>query len=138
MNFSLPIALNTAHKYKNISSVPINNFLRILIVEDPSPALILLPYHVRVSITALLLISLSIGSYFKFILYRFIFVSSKLNNGSYFNMSPINSMILNSAVIHHLTHLSTGLLLAMSIGTDIVPEKVFGSGYCKLIFLIGN
>ena len=99
---------------------------------------LLLPYHVRVSITALLLISLSIGSYFKFILYRFIFVSSKLNNGSYFNMSPINSMILNSAVIHHLTHLSTGLLLAMSIGTDIVPEKVFGSGYCKLIFLIGN
>ena len=138
MIVSLQIASNTIHPYRNISSVPVNPFLRVIDVEEISPVLILLSYPVRCSIAIVLLISLSVGSYFKFHLYRFIFVSSKLNNGSYFNMSPINSMILNSAVIHHLTHLSTGLSLAMNIGTDIVPEKVFGSEYCNTIYLIGN
>ena len=138
MIVSLQIASNTIHPHSNISSVPVNPFLRVIDVEETSPVLILLSYPFRYSIAIVLLISLSVGSYFKFHLYRFIFVSSKLNNGSYFKISPINSMILNSAVIHHLTHLSTGLSLAMNIGTDIVPEKVFGSEYCKVIYLIGN
>ena len=115
-----------------------NQLLSIVKVEETSPVLLSLTYSSRCFIATCLVLSLLIGSFFKFFLYRFIFLSSKLNNGSYFKMTPINSMILISAMIHHLTHLISGVSLAMIIGTDIIPKQVFGSGYCKMIFMIGN
>ena len=138
MNLSLKITGNTIIEEDDFEPSEMDYLIEIVNLEDKSPLLLSLPFSIRYLVAAFLLVSMLIGSYFKFLLYRFIFVSSKLNNGSYFKMTPINSMILNSAIIHHLTHLPAGLSLVMIIGTDIVPEQILGSEYCKLIFVIGN
>ena len=138
MNLSLKITSNTIFEEDDFKPSEMDYLIEIVNLEDKSPLILSLPFSIRYLVAAFLLVSMLIGSYFKFLLYRFIFVSSKLNNGSYFKMTPINSMILNSAIIHHLTHLPAGLSLVMIIGTDIVPEQILGSEYCKLIFVIGN
>ena len=138
MNSSVQIKTVLHHGYRRYSPHMVNQLLSIVTVEETSPVLLSLTYSIRCLIAICLVLSLLIGSFFKFFLYRFIFLSSKLNNGSYFKMTPINSMILISELIHHLTHLVSGVFLAMIIGTDIVLEQVFGSGFCKMIFMIGN
>ena len=138
MNSSIQIKTVLHHGYRRYSPYVVNQLLSIVAVEETSPVLLSLTYSIRCLIATCLLLSLLIGSFFKFFLYRFIFLSSKLNNGSYFKMTPINSLILISAIIHHLTHLISGVSLAMIIGTDILPEQVFGNGCCKMIFMIGN
>ena len=138
MNCSIQIKTVLYNGYRRYSPHMVNQLLSIVIVEETSPVLLSLTYSIRCLIATCLVLSLLVGSFFKFFLYRFIFLSSKLNNGSYSKMTPINSMILISAMTHHITHLISGVSLAMIIGTDIVPEQVFGSGYCKMIFMIGN
>ena len=114
-----------------------DSILRVNEVIDTSPVLRRLPYSTRNSIATFIVISLLIGSFFKFILYRYVLVSSKIKNGSYFKMTPINVMIFTSAIIHHITHLCSGTFYAIIIGTDLVLEEHFGINGCNATLFIG-
>ena len=92
----------------------------------------------RYAVSVCLIISLSVGTLFKFVLYRYVLKSSKLNNGSYFKMTPINSMIFTSALIHHLVHVYLGIVLVLSIGMDVIFADIFGQEFCYLTVFIGN
>ena len=115
MNCSIQIKTVLYNGYRRYSPHMVNQLLSIVKVEETSPVLLSLTYSSRCFISTCLVLSLLIGSFFKFFLYRFIFLSSKLNNGSYSKMTPINSMILISAMTHHITHLISGVSLAMII-----------------------
>lgn len=92
----------------------------------------------RYAVSVFLIISLSVGTLFKFVLYRYVLKSSKMNNGSYFKMTPINSMIFTSALIHHLVHVYIGIFLVLSIGMDVIFADIFGHEFCYLTVFIGN
>ena len=92
----------------------------------------------RSAVSVFLIVSLSVGTLFKFVLYRYVLKSSKLNNGSYFKMTPINSMIFTSALIHHLVHVYMGIILVLSIGMDVIFSDIFGHEFCYLTVYIGN
>ena len=120
-----------------IASKDENSILHIKEINDTSPIVRLLPYYTRYCIAAFLIISFLIGSFYKFSLYKYILVSSKMNNGSYFKMTPINVMIFSSAIIHHTTHFYIGVYLAISIGTDVSFEELFGMQFCNATLFIG-
>ena len=114
------------------------SMIRLIERLDVQPVLRLLPWSTRYSIATFLLLSLLIGSFFKMILYRYVLVSSKKNNGSYFNMTPINVMIFTSAIIHHITHLYAGIYYALSIGTNVVFSQLIGMKFCNATLFIGK
>ena len=106
--------------------------------EDSSPLLRRLSSPIRYTITAIIIISVLIGSSFEIILSRYILVSSKLINGSYLKMTPVNVLLLNSTIVHHVVLIYTALFLSLSIGTDIVLEEAFGGTYCIVTRYLGN
>ena len=115
-----------------------DNVIHIHEIDDTFPELRSLRNLDRYSIATGIIVFLLIGSFFKCVLYRYILVSSKINNGSYLKMTPINSMIFISAFVHHLTHLFTGVNYSISIGSDLVLEDIFGTGYCNVMNFTGN
>ena len=106
--------------------------------EDTSPVLRLLSYPIRYTLSTCLIISLVIGSYFKFVLYRYILISSKTNNGSYFKMTPINVLLFVSAIVNHFTNAHTAIFMAVTIGTDAILADAIGNPYCQVARYIGN
>lgn len=106
--------------------------------EDSSPLLRLLSSPIRYTITTIIIISVLVGSCFNILLYRYILVSSKLINGSYLKMTPVNVLLLNSTIVHHVVLIYTALFLSLSIGTDLVLEDVFGGTYCHVTRYLGN
>ena len=112
--------------------------LSVIDHEDTSPVLRLLSYPLRYTLSTCLIISLVIGSYCKFVLYRYILISSKMNNGSYFKMTPINVLLFISAIVHHFTNAHTAIFLAVTIGTDAILADAIGNQYCQVARYIGN
>ena len=106
--------------------------------EDTSPVLRLLSYPIRYTLSTCLIISLVIGSYCKFVLYRYILISSKTNNGSYFKMTPINVLLFVSAIVNHFTNAHTAIFMAVTIGTDAILADAIGNPYCQVARYIGN
>ena len=130
--FNITLSLTELEALGGKSIIP------ILEIKDASQALRLLSSISRYSIATFLMMSILVGSFFKCFLYRYILVSSKLNNGSYFKMTSVNSLLLISAITHHFTHLYAGIFLAITIGTDIVLEDVLGTTFCHASQFIGN
>ena len=77
-----------------------------------------------------LVISLASGCYFKVVLYRGI-VGQKLND------RPINLLLLAGGIIHHVSHLLTGISLILMIGFDVSIADVLGAAYCNIELSVG-
>ena len=101
------------------------------IVEDEAP-LFDLPFGIKFPFATLMFISLSIGSYFKFILYRFIYTSKKDSLHR-----PINVLTLTSAIIHHVTHISSGIWYALVCIMNTPLGNYVGDDVCWIMMLIG-
>ena len=101
------------------------------IVEDEAP-LLDLPFEIKFPFATLMFISLSIGSYFKFVLYRFIY-----SNKKDFMHRPINVLTLTSAIIHHVTHISSGTWHALVCLSNTPLGNYVGDDVCWIMMLIG-
>ena len=138
MNTPLLARLNVTLMLKTFQTMTEDCGVHIVAIEDKLPVLRMLSNFSRYSITTLSMLSLLVGSFFKIILYRYILVSSKLNNGSYFKVTSINKLLLSSAIIHHLSNIYAGIFLAISIGTDVILEDIFGNKFCHATLFIGK
>ena len=100
------------------------------------PSLKTIPYAAQKVLFVALVTSLLVGTYFKLILYRY-FWRCRGDKNNNFKSRPINAMILLGAIIHHLTHLYTGINFALALGFDMgefycnmtLFVAVFGTGY---------
>ena len=129
----------------NVSSLEYNNL--IFVPQHPSnqsnyikidfepiahlPDLKDLSNTAQETLIAALIISLLVGTYFKFILYGFFWFSRHDKNNNFKNR-PINAMILLGAVIHHVTHLFMGVNYCLSLGFDVNLGEYLGEFYCHL------
>ena len=110
-----------------------NNLIHILskLPMDDAP-LMNLPDATKNIIAVALVVTILIGSYFKFVLYKGILETNKQN------FRPINILLLVSACIHHTTHV-IGCIHFILILTNNAPlETLFGPSYCLLMAVIGE
>jgi len=99
------------------------------------PSLKTIPYTVQKVLFVALVISLLIGTYFKLILYRY-FWRCRGDKSNNFKNRPINAMILLGAIIHHLTHLYTGINYALALGFDVHLGVYMGEFYCNMTLFV--
>ena len=138
MNISLYNKFHIVSATKNNHEPSRDVLLYIHEFEDSYPLLRQLSSPIRNTLTTIIIISVLVGSCSNVLLYRYILVSSKLINGSYFKMTPVNVLLLNSTIIHHVVLIYTAFFLSLSIGTDIVLEEAFGGTYCIVTRYLGN
>ena len=102
---------------------------------DDAP-LMHLPSLAKNIIAVALFATIFIGSYFKFVLYKGIFTSSKQNPGMMHR--PINILVLISAFIHHATHFIGCIHFILILTIQDPLEFVFGPSYCLSLAAIGE
>ena len=138
MNITLHNGFEDNHSGKDDENLTDRFSLYVIEHEDTSPELRLLSFPIRYGLSTCLIISLVVGSLCKFLLYRYILVSSKMNNGSYFKMTPVNVLLFISSIVHHVANAHTALFMSVAIGTDIILEDAVGKYYCLVARYIGN
>ena len=114
--------------YTTIHFQPIPAFL---------PALKYLSKPVQETLLAVLMISLLVGTYFKFILYGY-FWCGRHDKNNHFRNRPINAMILFGAIIHHATHLFMGVNYVLSLGFNVNLGEYLGEFYCNLTLFVAT
>ena len=87
-----------------------------------------LPIEAKISVSVSLVLTLVIGTYFKFSLYKGAFKTNKDNRG--WMHRPINVLIFVSALIHHSTHLVTCIYFILALTIDTPMQNIFGLFYC--------
>ena len=101
------------------------------LVEDDAP-LLDLPFEITFPFATLMFISLSIGSYFKCILYQYIYSHKKD-----WMRRPINVLTLTGAIIHHVTHISVGGWHALVCLVKTPLGHFVGDDVCWAMVVIG-
>lgn len=101
------------------------------VVEDEAP-LFGLPFGVKFPFASLMFISLAIGSYFKFIMYQFMYINQKDCMHR-----PINVLTLTSAIIHHATHISSGSWHALVCIINTPLGTFVGDDVCWFMMVVG-
>ena len=94
-----------------------------------------LAFHVKIILTILLVASLCIGSYFKCVMYRFVFSTNKKNRG--WMHRPINVLTVTSAIIHHITHTWAGISYVVRLNMKTPIADVLGAHYCLITYVVG-
>ena len=130
---ALEIATNNAEKDDDIE-LGLLKILNILPMDDAP--LMHMPSLAKNIIAVALFLTILIGSYFKFVLYKGIFTSNKQNHG--WMHRPINILILIAAVIHHITHFIGCIHFILLLTSKKPLETVFGPSYCLPMAIIGE
>ena len=129
-------------EYNNLIFIPHNhshqsNYTRIHFNPiEHLPDLKSLSNGAQKSLFAALVISLLVGTYFKFILYRYFWCGRHDKNNNFKNR-PINAMNLLGAIIHHVTNLFMGVNYALPLGFGIHIGEYMGEFYCNLTQFVG-
>ena len=114
----IPIIRKT---YINMSTkdfpVQFEDMLVVSHISDQEIPLVNLPFRVKRILAVALIVSLIVGSYYKNIMYRYVFTTNSKNRG--WMLRPINILIVTSAVIHHATHFWVGMVYAIMLMMDI-------------------
>ena len=98
------------------------------------PPLTKLPFDTRMGICLILSTSFLVGSFFKAILYCFVFEGDTKHN---WTQRPINTLTLTSAFVHHATHawLVVWYILALLVQEPLVD--LFDSNWCHITQYVG-
>ena len=117
-----------------------NHDLSFLAIIDQFPTneapFISLPIEAKIFVSASLVLTLIVGTYFKFSLYKGVFKTNKENRG--WMHRPINVLIFVSALVHHSTHLVTCIYFILALTIDTPLQTIFGPFYCLLMTLIAT
>lgn len=128
LNSDMPVFINTCFEGQCRATQPLDTMF-VDVEEIATTGLRSLPSIAFYSLIAVLVISLLSGSYFKTVLYRTI-----LNEK--FKERPINILIFTQAVIHHITHVFTGVNIILSISFDGLSNIIFGEIYCEIVISV--
>ena len=93
--------------------------------------LLALPLSAKVTLSTIMTISLLIGSYFKSIMYMFVFKTNKYHRG--WMHRPINVLTVTSAIIHHVTHVAAGIWYILVLLMDNPLVETFGVHSCQVM-----
>ena len=91
-------------------------------------------FYNKVIITVAIVLSLFIGSYFKSIMYRYVFTSNKNNQG--WMHRPINVLTISSAIINHISNVSIGLWVVALVLSDFTIGQSAGAHYCEVMDVV--
>ena len=130
---SLSLSANTSFNGKLDELAITNHFIAIDNISVDEAPLIGLPFGVKVILTIIMALSLFIGSYFKSIMYMYVFRTNKSNRG--WMHRPINVLTVASAIVHHVTHVAAGIWYILMLMMDSPLAEIFGPFSCHLIFL---
>ena len=133
----IPIFVRENILSKNISTSLPKHHDNIIDVRQTSKqeAFQALPFRIKFTLSVLMAISLLIGSYFKSIMYRYVFTANRTNRG--WMHRPINILTITSAIIHHLTHVSIGTWYIVILTTEAPLGNETGIQYCQIMDVIG-
>ena len=132
----IPVIRNTGNNMST-KDIPVQ-FEELLVVSHISNQdipLVNLPLHVKRILALALVLSLIVGSYYKSILYRYVFTTNRNNRG--WMHRPINILIVSSAIIHHVTHVWTGTSLAMMLTMNTSVADAVSDWFCQLSYIVG-
>ena len=104
----------------------------ILIVSEISqdePPLISLSFNIKITIATAIILAIIVGSYFKSIMYSYVYTTNKNNRG--WMHRPINVLTISSAIIHHLTHALTGAWYLVMLMAREPLGASFGFNFCE-------
>ena len=126
-----PIPIGTTFQNAAISKELALDDLVIHVKESimTKPELRSLPAVVSHILATGLIVSLSLGSFFKCVLYHGI-SRQKLTE------RPISVLILLGAVVHHATHVFYGINLALQLSLDVSLGDFLGEPYCQTEYFI--
>ena len=104
------------------------------LVKDEAPVFDL-PLLIKVPLVTILIMSIIIGSYYKFIMYKYMYTGSKQNRNWMYR--PINVLIMTHLIIHHITPVAS---LAWQILVCVVNAPlgtIFGLESCWAMLVVG-
>ena len=130
----VPISTQNSGNDKNGERFSPNYLLSIEEVLDDEAPLRGLPLDFKIALAIIMALSLLIGSYFKSIMYRYTISTNKQHQG--WMHRPINVLTIISAIIHHLTHVITGIWYILVLLTRNPLTDVFGPQTCQVMMLI--
>ena len=99
-------------------------------------SLINLPFEYQVGLATIMLISLLVGSYFKGIMYAYVFSTNKENRG--WMHRPINVLIITSSVIHHISHIWMWSWYVITFLLAAPVSDVLGFHWCQIMQIVGG
>ena len=110
------------------------NSIAIKTYSQDYPPLTELSFDTRLGICWILATSFLVGSFFKAIVYCFVFEGDTKNN---WTQRPINALTITSAFVHHVTHawLVVWYILALLVEEPLVD--LFGSNWCHITQYVG-
>ena len=121
--------------FENKNNLMHHEELSINILSEDGIPLISLALDIKIVIIVILTISLLTGSFFKCVMYGYVFLANKQNRG--WMHRPINVLTLTSAVIHHFTHFWLWIWYVVEMFDDTPVSKSVGSFQCHLNQWIG-
>ena len=131
---SIPSSLNSTILDPEELSVVKSNILTVQeLLEDDAP-LTSLPQYVKIALSIIMAMSLLIGSYFKCIMYMFVFMTSRKNRG--WIHRPINVLTVTSAFTHHVTHVLAGVWYILVLIMDTPLIEIFGCFACHVMAVV--
>ena len=108
----IPTVRSTGSNYsRNEFPIGLENVLIISDISNQEIPLVSLSLSIKRILTMAMVTSLIIGSYYKYIMYSYVWTTNRKNCG--WMHRPINILIVSSAAVHHFTHLWMGLSYAM-------------------------
>ena len=99
-----------------------------------------LPSYIKRIILIAMVVSVIIGSYYKYIMYSYVWTTNRNNRG--WMHRPINTLLVISAVVHHCTHLWTFMSQAVIATYNDINNKttstadVMGNHFCQITYII--
>ena len=126
---------NRLHKTKGANTYPYDVLFVNKFDENDylDMALERMPLWLKIINVTLIWISLFFGSFFKYVLYRYILHKNKANRG--WMHRPINVLTASSAMIQHVTHIWTvswySIIYLDMVGTPI--SAALGDHWCQIV-----
>ena len=138
---TIPIVRNISSNYSTKEfPVGFENILTISHISNQDIPMLSLPSYIKRILTLAMVASIIIGSYYKYIMYSYVWTTNRKNRG--WMHRPINILILTSAVVHHFTHLWTAISHAMIFTYNEINNKkaskadVMGNHFCQITYII--
>ena len=131
----IPIVRSTGSNYSTYEfPIGLENVLIISHISNQEIPLVSLPLYMKRILTTAMVASLIIGSYYKYIMYSYVWTTNRKNSG--WMHRPINILIVSSAVVHHFTHVWMGLSHAMILTIDTSMADAMGDYFCQITYII--
>ena len=132
----IPIVRNTdINRSTKDFPVQFEDMLVVSHISNQEIPLVNLPFRVKRILAVALVVSLIVGSYYKNVMYRYVFTTNKKNRG--WIHRPINILIVTSAVIHHATHLWVGVVHSIMLMMETPVADAVSDRFCQLTYIVG-